>query len=123
MAIRVLVVDDDPSFRVAVTTLLQDRGFVVAGYAADQHEALASLSRCGPDAILLDVFLDRDDGLETLRVLRQTGWTGPVLLTSSNAQAVSDSLAVELGAAGFIPKEDLVAAQLSEYLRRGAGGS
>lgn len=117
MVTSVLVVDNDPSFRLAVTTLLQSRGFTVSGYAWSQGEALVALSRLNPDAVLLDVCLDGPDGLDTVRALRETGWVGPVLLTSSNAEVVSNSMALQAGATGFVPKEDLVGTDLAAYLR------
>ena len=115
VGIRILVVDDDPSFRAAVTDLLAERGFAVSGYAADREEAVAALQSQRPDAILLDIWLSGSNGLEMLRELRARDYCPPVLLTSSNADAVTNLMAVQLGAVGFVPKEDLVATELSSY--------
>jgi two-component system, OmpR family, phosphate regulon response regulator OmpR len=121
--ISILVVDDDPSFRVAVTALLKLRGFGVSGYAVDQEETSEFVSHCDPDAVLLDMSLPGADGLETLRRLKEMGWPGPVLLTSSNAEAVTNSLALKFGAVGFVPKGELAAADLGAYFRPGTRGS
>jgi len=117
--INVLVVDDDPSFRVTVATLLRLRGFAVSGFASDQDETLEFVSTSGPDAVLLDISLPGPGGLDTLKKLKARGWSGPVLLTSSNSEAVSNSLALESGAVGFVPKEELATADLRAYLQPG----
>lgn len=119
MPLQVLVVDNDQSFRTAITTLLQAQGFSVSGYAANQGEALAALARASPDAVLLDLYLDGPNGLATLRALREANWLGPVLLTSSDAEAMTNSLALELGAEGFVPKEEIGHADLRLYFRSG----
>jgi CheY-like chemotaxis protein len=41
--LRVLIVDDDPSFRATARSLLRARGLAVAGEASDYKEALAAV--------------------------------------------------------------------------------
>jgi len=114
---RVLVVDDDPGFRASVATLLRARGFEVAGYAADLDTTLDALGRLHPDAILLDMWLAGSNGLDVLERLVSLEGRPPVLLTSSDPDAVTDPLARRLGAAGFVPKEDLATTDLNDYFQ------
>src|SRR5215212_12095924 len=84
MATRVLIVDDDRSFRRAAAMLLCARGFEVVGEAADGREAIAAIEALQPDAVLLDVHLPDGDGPELARRLSPDGWGPRVLLTSSD---------------------------------------
>ena len=60
---RVLVVDDEPSIRELVQTVLRYEGFEVAT-AADGRSALTELERFRPDLVVLDVMLPDLDGFE-----------------------------------------------------------
>jgi len=118
MATRVLIVDDDRSFRRAAAMLLRARGFEVVGEAADGREAIAAIEALQPDAVLLDVHLPDGDGPELARRLSPDGWGPRVLLTSSDADAASQELAERCGAAGFVAKTALASAGLQRYWRR-----
>jgi DNA-binding NarL/FixJ family response regulator len=119
MATRVLIVDDDRSFRRTAAMLLRARSFEVVGEAADGREAIAAIEALQPDAVLLDVHLPDGDGLELARRLSPGGGVGPrVLLTSSDADAASQELAERCGAAGFVAKTELASAGLERYLRK-----
>jgi CheY-like chemotaxis protein len=118
MATRVLIVDDDRSFRRTAAMLLRARGFEVVGEAADGREAIAATEALQPDAVLLDVHLPDGDGLELARRLSPGGWGPSVLLTSSDADAASQELAERRGAAGFVAKTELASARLERYLRK-----
>jgi CheY-like chemotaxis protein len=111
----VLIVDDDASFREAITELLRTRGFQIAGYAVDEEEAIGAAHRLLPDAILLDATLAASDNFELVRRLSGCNQRIPVLLTSADSDATSESLARECGAVGFIPKTELAGANLQHY--------
>ena len=64
MAIKVLIVDDHPSFRASARMLLECEGYEVVGEAADGKAALAEVARLSPDVVLLDVGLPDLDGFE-----------------------------------------------------------
>jgi two-component system nitrate/nitrite response regulator NarL len=112
---KIIIVDDDPSFRSSARVLLARRGYEVVGEAdcGDGGLALASVTR--PDAVLLDVNLPDMDGLAVAARLTAAG--GPrVLLTSSDPTAAPDHLTRSAGAVGFVAKEDLADAELDTYL-------
>jgi two-component system nitrate/nitrite response regulator NarL len=112
---RILIVDDDPSFRSTARILLAVRGYQVAGEADCGHGGLALASATRPDAVLLDVNLPDGDGLAIAACLTAAG--GPrVLLTSSDPTAAPDHLMRSSGAVGFVAKEDLAGAALDTYL-------
>jgi CheY-like chemotaxis protein len=114
--VSILVVDDDPSFREAVSELLSDRGFDVAGYAGDEDEAVSAIRQLRPDAVLLDICLPGRDGFEVARRISRSDRGPAVLLTSSNALAANQALALECGAVGFVAKTHLATADLGRYL-------
>jgi CheY-like chemotaxis protein len=113
MPLRVLIVDDDPTFRAAAAQALARRGYAIAGCAATLAEARAALARFAPDAILLDVNLPDGNGIAFARAARPPS---PVLLTSADAGAAPARLVERAGAVGFVPKTELLETDLSPYL-------
>jgi DNA-binding NarL/FixJ family response regulator len=105
--IRVLVVDDHPVLRAGLEAVLRaEPGFVPVGSAADGRELRELLTRTEPDVVVLDRYLDEEDGLELCRELRdRPGPPGVVLYTSSTdpdlegaARAAGANAVVEKGA-------------------------
>jgi two-component system C4-dicarboxylate transport response regulator DctD len=109
-------VDDDASFRDAISGLLQARGFEIAGHAANEDQAIEAVQRLHPDSILLDVNLASSDGFALLGRLSELDEDVMVLLTSSDPDAATDELAHECGAVGFVPKTLLATTNLCLYL-------
>jgi CheY-like chemotaxis protein/anti-sigma regulatory factor (Ser/Thr protein kinase) len=68
---RILVVDDDPALRLALTSLLQDAGYHTE-HAGDGPDALDILRRHNVDCILLDIGLPGMSGLDVLARTRET---------------------------------------------------
>lgn len=116
MAARVLVVDDDAAFRGLACRLIVGMGLRVAGEAGTVAEAAAGAVELRPDAALVDVGLPDGDGLELARRLAALPWRPRVVLTSSDADAVSAEAARELGATGFLPKTALADGSLRPLL-------
>ena len=71
MAERILLVDDHPLTRSALSALLQQHGFDVVGEAADGAEAIHAAGRLHPDLVLLDLSMPGLDGLTALPRLRE----------------------------------------------------
>ena len=112
---KILVIDDDPSFRSSVRALLEARGYRVVGEADCGTEGLVLASAVYPDAVLLDVNLPDGEGLALAARLTAAG--GPrVLLTSSDPRSAPDHLVRGSGAVGFVAKEDLAGPALDIYL-------
>jgi len=57
MSAKVLLIDDDSDFRVAVKSLLESRGYSVLE-AASGHEGLEMVAEHKPDAIFLDIMME-----------------------------------------------------------------
>jgi len=119
---RVLAVDDDPTVRGFVRTLLADAGYDVEE-AASGLEALAACQTLPPDLILLDVAMPGMDGIATcaaLRALPHLGAVPIVMLTGSDDLEAIDR-AFEAGATDFTAKSVhwIVLAERVRYLLRG----
>jgi DNA-binding NarL/FixJ family response regulator len=107
----VLIVDDDPGFRRIARTLLEARGLCVAGEAADGAQARAACAEQRPTALLLDVNLPDTNGPELARELIAVLPGLRILLTSTDP-----SVGPVDGIADFLPKTELVGADLAHYL-------
>ena len=115
---RVLVVDDHPSFRASARMLLEADGFEVVGEAADAAKARRQVAALRPDLVLLDVNLPDGDGRDVARELAAPGGAGPrVVLVSSREPADFAPLAPGDGAVAFIAKGELTGAALAAAVR------
>jgi len=85
---QILVVDDDQAVRDSLARSLRYVGYEVAT-AVDGVEALARLAGGKTDAVVMDVMMPRLDGLETTRLLRQSGNDVPILVLTAR-DAVDD---------------------------------
>jgi CheY-like chemotaxis protein len=102
--IRVLIVEDDESYREIVSSELEWHGFTVRSFA-DGDELLDSLDTVGEaDVIVLDCRLPTISGIDLLPELRQRGVTLPVVFLTSHPQPANERLAFERGALDFIDK-------------------
>lgn len=103
--IRVLVVDDHPTFRIGMTALLEQTGHVtVVGEAATEEQAVEAVARLQPDVVLMDLDLDAGCGAEaTRRILRSDPTVGVLVLTTSEDEEAFFG-AVRAGARGYLLK-------------------
>ncbi|MCA2977089.1 MAG: chemotaxis-specific protein-glutamate methyltransferase CheB [Myxococcaceae bacterium] len=102
--IRVLVIDDSPSNRRAITALLESApGLEVVDRAADGEEGLKKAIALRPDCITLDLEMPRLDGFSLLRLLQARAPT-PVIVLSSYGHPADVFKALQLGALDFVAK-------------------
>jgi CheY-like chemotaxis protein len=116
---RVLIVDDQPSFRGMARKVLEWRGYVVAGEADSAASAIDAAERLAPDAVLLDVCLGEDSGFDVACALTQARPGLAVLLVSSVDYRQCEPLVRECGARGFVLKSDLACVDLEDFWQPG----
>jgi two-component system, OmpR family, KDP operon response regulator KdpE len=118
---RVLVVDDEPQIRRALSINLRARGYDVE-VAPDGERALELAARKHPDVVVLDLGLPGIDGVDVIRGLR--GWTQVPIVVLSVRDAEDDKVAaLDAGADDFVTKPfgmDELLARLRAALRRTA---
>jgi DNA-binding NarL/FixJ family response regulator len=120
--VRVLVVDDDPLVRAALTMVLGGAADLeLVGQATDGDEVPEAVERCSPDVVLMDIRMPRTDGLTaTEQLLARRDAPEVIVLTTFDAD---DQVlrALRAGASGFLVK-DTPPAAIVEAVRRVAAG-
>jgi len=116
----ILVVDDSPTVRKVVSTILEQNGYR-AITASDGMQALSRFNECTPDLILLDITMPRMDGYELCRVLKKNPYLHkiPILMLSGNDGLVSKVKSKLAGAADYLTKpldEETLLDALNSYL-------
>ena len=122
MAVRILVVEDDPKLGGLLRRGLSENGNA-ADLASRGEDALWMAKAHRYDAIVLDVMLPGLDGFQTCARLRADGvWTPVLMLTARDA--VEDRIAgLDSGADDYLTKPFSIAelrARLRAVVRRGA---
>jgi two-component system response regulator AtoC len=101
---KVLVVDDEPSIRKYLQTLLELDGYAVTSVGSGR-EALEQVQEGGrPDLIILDVLMQEMNGLDTLRELMQVDRTLSVVMLSCSNEVTTVVEAIRLGAQDYLTK-------------------
>ena len=100
---RLLLVEDDPTLRQALTFNLTREGYEVTS-AADGEAALEAARNERLDLILLDVMLPGMSGVEVLRVLRREGVATPVIILSAKGDEIDRVVGLKVGADDYVAK-------------------
>lgn len=119
---KILVAEDDPLTREAVTACLEGEGFEVIE-AADGADALESWRRDAPDLVCLDIMMPKIGGYEVCRQIRAKDPRLPVVFLSAKNEEIDVVLGLELGADDFVRKpfgRHELLARLRNALRRSA---
>jgi len=106
---RVLIVDDQPTFRRQLRQLLTCAGLIVVGEAGDIPEAEAQVHTLQPDLAVVDVRLPGANGIEGTPRLKALAPDLRVILVSAyhDRAKIFRTAAEEVGAEAFVPKDDL----------------
>lgn len=102
MAKTVLVCDDDPQLRSAVSLLIRDLVEIVE--AADGQEALAAIREKRPALMLLDVGLPLMDGFRTLEAVRAIAPGLLVIVLTGQNETQNALRMLEMGASAYVTK-------------------
>ncbi|MHB1261911.1 MAG: response regulator [Thermoplasmatota archaeon] len=103
--VRLLVVDDEPGFRLLAKLILEDRPeYQVVGEAGDGEQAIEHARRLQPDAVLLDLNMPVMGGLKALPRLRAASPASLVIVVSVARDQQELHQAKMAGAHGFIDK-------------------
>ncbi len=118
-SIKVLVIEDEESYRQALASGLGREGFEVV-LAPDGPQGIRLFNEHHPDIVLLDMLLPGMHGIDVCRRLRAVS-SVPVLMVSAVDSELDVVLGLELGASGYVTKpfrlRELVA-RMHAILRR-----
>jgi OmpR family response regulator RpaB len=86
MSAKILVVDDDPEIREAISLILEANGYTLVT-AQDGAEGLSKLKEEKPDLMILDLLMPRLDGFGVCKELKDPRWSKyahiPIIILSS----------------------------------------
>jgi two-component system, NtrC family, nitrogen regulation response regulator NtrX len=99
----ILIVDDEPGVRTALSGVLRDEGYSVESVPSGEA-CLERLTRGPIDLVVLDVWLPGMDGLATLARLRERQTDVQVVLISGHGNIESAVRAIKMGAFDFVEK-------------------
>lgn len=100
---RILVVDDDATFRERLATSLRRRGHLVMA-SATRDESLAVLATFSPEGAVIDLRLDGESGLNVARDLRERDPKVRILILTGYGSIATAVDAMRLGAVDYLAK-------------------
>jgi two-component system alkaline phosphatase synthesis response regulator PhoP len=125
MAYRILLTEDEPGLRLAVSDRLRAEGHDVET-AADGDEGLRRATEEHFDLLVLDVMLPGRSGFDVLREVRQRGLSTPILMLTARGEVVDRVVGLKLGADDYLTKPFAMAelaARVEARLRGKAAGA
>ena len=117
---RVLVAEDDPAVRSAVTRVLELEGHSVTA-VNDGNAALDGILASPPHAVVMDVMMPFLDGLSVCRELRRRNNKTPILLLTARHEIGDRVAGLDAGADDYLVKPfavDELLARVRALLRR-----
>ena len=99
---RILLVEDEESYRDPLTYQLTREGYEVVAVASGP-EGLEAFERGGVDLVLLDVMLPGMSGVEVCRELRRTSSVPVIMLTAKDSE-IDKVVGLEIGADDYVTK-------------------
>jgi len=121
---RILFVEDEPAFAVAMIDRLRSEGYEVEWAATGPAGYEMALARSF-DLIVLDIMLPGKNGFDVCRDLRREGRNAAVLMLTARGEVVDRVVGLKLGADDYVQKNcepmELMA-RIEALLRRSCGG-
>ena len=120
--ITVLIADDHPIFRRGLCDILAgDPTLRLVGEAGDGEEAWRLIQKVRPTVAVLDIHMPRRSGIELGRLVSQQRLPVELIMLTMDAEEGLLHEALNLGAKGYLLKENAIA-ELLQAIHRVAGG-
>jgi DNA-binding NarL/FixJ family response regulator len=117
VALRCLIVDDNPRFGDEARSLLEHEGITVVGVAASGNEAARLATALRPDVALVDVSLGAESGFDVARRLVDNEGEPPAVILVSTYDERELTARIESSPAlGFVAKAELSAERIRRLL-------
>ena len=124
MALRVLLVDQEPDRASTLERVLRDAGYDLLGKVAPNTELLDQVRRLGPDVIIVDMALPDRDTLEYMATLTRDQ-PKPIVMFVDQSDETMIGRAVKAGVSAYVvdgvdpqrvkPIVDVAIAQFREF--------
>lgn len=120
--IRVVVADDHPVVREGIAAMIdRERDLRVVAEAADGRAAVEAVLRHAPDVTLMDLRMPLMNGVEAIRIIRQTLPSSRILVLTTYDGDEDIHRAIRAGARGYLLK-DVAHQELLGAIRRASAG-
>jgi DNA-binding NarL/FixJ family response regulator len=104
---RILIVDDHPVLREGLRGLLEQQGdFAICGEVGTVEGALLLVRDTAPDAMIVDISLGKESGLELIQRAHALLPTLAILVLSMHDEMVYAERALRNGAGGYVMKQE-----------------
>ncbi len=100
---KCLIIDDEQNIRLTLGGVLEDEKFLVET-ASDGASGLEKVRSFRPDVVLLDIWMEGDDGLTVLEKIKRLDPEIPVVMMSGHGTVETAVKAIKLGAFDFLEK-------------------
>lgn len=122
MKIRLLIVDDHEVVRLGMRAVFElESDISVVGEACNGDEALAKISVLAPHVVLMDVRMEKKDGIEACREIKSSFPTVHILMITSFSDHEAVLASLMAGASGYLLK-NVSRAELLKTIRLVAAG-
>ena len=119
MAVKVLLIDDDPDLSIMLRTLLKGQDFQLRAVFSGE-EGVEACEASPPDVVILDLLMPGMDGWEVCERIRESSDV-PILILSALGSPGSVARALDAGADDYLIKPvhaSLLASRLRTLVRR-----
>lgn len=100
---RVIVVDDEPDFCEILQDDFTARGVEVT-FATDPTKVMGLIAEVGPDVVIADVRMPQMDGMQLLKLIRQSHPFHPRVILVTGYSEYSKEVTLDVGAADLLSK-------------------
>ena len=103
---RVLVADDESIIREGIKCLLdwEKLGYVIADEAVNGEQALLKIQTSEPDVVLMDIRMPGPTGLDVIRLARESGFSGKIIILSGYSDFKYAQEAIRYGVQYYLTK-------------------
>lgn len=120
---RLLIVDDQPLFRVGIGSALEAADFEVVGEATTGVDAVEKARELQPDVVLLDILMPGGSGLEVVGSILSVSPKSRVMLLTASESEEDLLIGVKAGARGYMTKDTPLPELISAIDAVDAGGA
>ena len=108
MSIKVLLADDNESFRNGIRAVLEkEKDILIIGEANDGHESFKMTKKLLPDIIIMDIKMPKLNGIDaTQQIVKKMPLTSVLVVSAEKDQHLAGKI-LKTGAKGYVPKSSV----------------